>query len=391
MLRTLQQTGTDELYLERITNGTITRLLTITQELNPGDTLLLRVNGTTLQAWQKTGTTWTQLGTANDTTYTTSGRVGVGIRGTTGRLDDYGARTLGTPPPDTTPPSAPGALQATSTSPDTIALSWQPATDDTGVVRYRIERCEGSGCSTFTEIATSTQPGYSDTGLAPATSYSYRVRAEDAATNLGDYATASATTLPPPDNTPPAEPLPVVDGFDRPNETLSDQGRWSNGISGSDETGLRVTSNQLACSKTTTCTAWRNTALYGPDTEVWARISTLPGTGNQLRLYARLQQPGTSGFDGYMLRTLQQTGTDELYLERITNGTITRLLTITQELNPGDTLLLRVNGTTLQAWQKTGTTWTQLGTANDTTYTTSGRVGVGIRGTTGRLDDYGAR
>src|SRR6185436_19111740 len=112
---------------------------------------------------------------------------------------------------------------------------------------------------------------------------------------------------------------------------------------------------------------------------------------NQLRLYARLQQPGTSGADGYMLRTLQQTGTDEIYLERITNGTITRLLTITQELTAGDTLLLRTNGTTLQAWQKTGTTWTQLGTTTDTTYTTPGRVGIGIRGTTARLDDYGAR
>src|SRR4029078_11566819 len=104
--------------------------------------------------------------------------------------------------------------------------------------------------------------------------------------------------------------------------------------------GLTVSSNQLACSKSTTCTAWRNTTLYGPETEVWAHITTVPGNGNQLRLYARLQQPGTSGADGYMLRTLQQPGTDEIYLERITNGTITRLLTITQALTAGDTLPL---------------------------------------------------
>ena len=43
------------------------------------------------------------------------------------------------------------------------------------------------------------------------------------------------------------------------------------------ETGLYVTSNQLACSKTTTCTAWRNATQYGPDVEVWARVATLPG------------------------------------------------------------------------------------------------------------------
>ena len=390
MLRTLQQTGTDELYLERVDNGTITRLLTISQELTAGDTLLLRVNGSTVEAWRHDGTTWTRLGTAQDTTYPTAGRVGVGIRGTTGRLDDYGTRTLGTPPPDTTPPNAPGALQASSAGPDAIGLSWQAATDDTAVARYRIERCQDAGCATFSEIATTTQPGYSDTGLTPATSYSYRVRAEDTATNLGAYSNTASATTPPP-NTPPAEPLPVTDSFDRPNETLSDQGRWSNGIAGSVETGLRVATNQLSCSKTTTCTAWRNPAPVGPDTEVWSRLAALPGTGNQFRLYARVQQPGTAGFDGYMLRTLQQTGTDELYLERVDNGTITRLLTISQELTAGDTLLLRVNGSTVEAWRHDGTTWTRLGTAQDTTYPTAGRVGVGIRGTTGRLDDYGTR
>ena len=66
----------------------------------------------------------------------------------------------------------------------------------------------------------------------------------------------------------------------------------------------------------TTCTAWRNNAQYGPDVEVWARITTLPGTNNAVRLYARLQQAGTAGFDGYMLRTNQLAGTDEVFLER---------------------------------------------------------------------------
>ena len=55
---------------------------------------------------------------------------------------------------------------------------------------------------------------------------------------------------------------------------------------------------------------------------MWAKITTLPGTNNGLRLYARLQQPGTAGFDGYMLRTNQLAGTDQVYIEREDNGAI---------------------------------------------------------------------
>ena len=87
--------------------------------------------------------------------------------------------------------------------------------------------------------------------------------------NQGPYSNvASATT--PAVFVLPVEPLPTVDNFNRGNENpLSDTGRWSNGISGPDVTGLHVTSNALACTRTTTCGSWRNAAQYGPDVEVW--------------------------------------------------------------------------------------------------------------------------
>ena len=250
-------------------------------------------------------------------------------------------------PPDTTPPNAPGNLQAAAGGTKRIDLTWVAATDDGGDVSYRVERCQGGGCADFTEIGTTTETTYSDTGLVAATSYSYRVRAEDPATNLGPYSSvATATTQPVAPDTPPVEPLPVVDSFDRPNESpLSDAGRWANLASGA-ATTLAVNNNQLACTLSTTCSAWRNPTTYGPDTEVWARITTLPGTTNQLRLYARLQQPSGANWDGYMLRTNQLAGPDELYLERIDNGNVVSLLTMSQELAAGDTLLLRVKGTT---------------------------------------------
>ena len=76
-----------------------------------------------------------------------------------------------------------------------MTVSWTPSTDNVGVTAYRIERCQGSGCTAFAQIGTATTTSYSNTGLAGTTSYSYRVRATDAAGNLSAYSnTATATT-----------------------------------------------------------------------------------------------------------------------------------------------------------------------------------------------------
>jgi hypothetical protein len=64
---------------------------------------------------------------------------------------------------------------------------------------------------------------------------------------------------------------------------------------------------------------------------------------------------------------------------------------MSQELAVGDVLLLRVTGSTLEAWLRSGIVWSRLGSVVDSTYSGAGYVGVGIRGKTGRLDDFGAR
>jgi chitodextrinase len=96
---------------------------------------------------------------------------------------------------DTTPPSAPSGLTATANSSSQITLTWSAATDNVGVTGYLLERCQGASCTSFGQIATPSTTSYSDTGLSASTAYSYRVRATDAAGNLGAYSTiASATT-----------------------------------------------------------------------------------------------------------------------------------------------------------------------------------------------------
>ena len=100
-------------------------------------------------------------------------------------------------PPDTENPSAPGTLTAIAISGAQIDVSWGPATDNVGVTGYRLERCQGVGCSIFTKFGTLiTGTTFSDTSLLPGTSYSYIVRAQDAAGNLGLYSNVgTATTL----------------------------------------------------------------------------------------------------------------------------------------------------------------------------------------------------
>ena len=108
---------------------------------------------------------------------------------------DMNAPIGGGGPPDTQAPTSPSNLTATPVSQSQINLSWTGSTDNVGVTGYRLERCQGASCSNFVEIATPSGTSHPDTGLSPATTYRYRVRAADAAGNLSGYSNiASATT-----------------------------------------------------------------------------------------------------------------------------------------------------------------------------------------------------
>lgn len=106
----------------------------------------------------------------------------------------------GTPTPDTTAPSVPTGVVATATSGTTVAVSWVASTDNVGVKDYVVYR-DG------TEVGRATSLTYLDSGLTPSTSYSYTVKATDAAGNTSAASTAaSATTPAPADTTPPTAP-----------------------------------------------------------------------------------------------------------------------------------------------------------------------------------------
>ena len=98
--------------------------------------------------------------------------------------------------PDTQPPTVPTGLSASAVSASQINLAWTASTDNVGVTGYRVERCQGAACSNFVQVATPTGPSFNNTGLAASTSYSYRVRAADAAGNLSGYSSVQSATTP---------------------------------------------------------------------------------------------------------------------------------------------------------------------------------------------------
>ncbi len=92
------------------------------------------------------------------------------------------------------PPTAPTNLVATVASSSQINLTWTASTDNVGVTGYKVERCQSASCSNFTQIGTTANTSFNDTGLTGSTSYSYRVRATDAASNLSGYSGVQSGT-----------------------------------------------------------------------------------------------------------------------------------------------------------------------------------------------------
>jgi hypothetical protein len=185
-------------------------------------TLTLYRNGNAVLSWTS----------SSDPEVRTGGSPGIGIYSPSGQgltLDNWEGGDL---VPDTQAPSAPGDLVATALSVSWVNLSWTASTDNDGVVGYKVER-QDPGSTSFVQVGTSTGTSYNDTGLAAGSSYSYRVRAMDAAGNLSEYSgVASATT-----QTGGA----LIDNFNRANGPLGVN--WTKPIAS--ENNLVIVNNQV--------------------------------------------------------------------------------------------------------------------------------------------------
>ncbi|GGT02081.1 glycosyl hydrolase family 18 protein [Nonomuraea spiralis] len=134
-----------------------------------------------------TGTTYSDTGLTANTAYSYTVRARDAAGNRSANSNQITATTTGGGD-DKTPPSVPGNLRSTGVSNSTVSLTWDASTDNVAVTGYEIYR--GGNL-----VTTVTGTSHTDTGLSANTSYTYTVRARDAAGNRSaDSNQITATT-----------------------------------------------------------------------------------------------------------------------------------------------------------------------------------------------------
>ena len=180
---------------------------------------------------------------------------------------DCAALKGGLPSPDFMPPSTPaGLVGQVVASPLSVVLHWDPVSDPSGPVSYRVYRNNAL-------LATVSSTDWTDSSVGAGQSYTYAVRAIDAAANLGDATSVPVTV----DVSPPAAPA-----------SLSAQ--WLGGPSrveltwpaATDDLGVAAyeVSRDGTTLGTTTSTAFTDNAI-APSTTYSYSVVAIDGGGNR--------------------------------------------------------------------------------------------------------------
>ncbi|RUT47485.1 alpha amylase [Paenibacillus anaericanus] len=135
-----------------------------------------------------TSTTFTDTGLVAGTTYSYT----VKAKDAAQNASAFSTAATFTPPvviPETEPPTIPGNVTAVLNGTTSAIVSWSASTDNVGVTGYDVYR-DGVKVSTVTSTT------FTDTGLLAGTTYSYTVKAKDAAQNVSGFSTAATVTTP---------------------------------------------------------------------------------------------------------------------------------------------------------------------------------------------------
>ncbi|WP_086666105.1 glycoside hydrolase family 9 protein [Lentzea kentuckyensis] len=169
-------------------------------------------------------------------------------------------------------PTVPTALAASAVTATGATLTWSASTDDVGVAGYEVLRdgiVAGSTATTTHQV----------TGLTANTSYSFSVRAKDAAGNVSAPSTALAvrTTPASDDQEPPSAPTGLVaSDVDSSSLTLG----WTASTDNVAVTGYDVLRGDGSLLATTTGTSHRIAALT-PDTSYTFSVRARDAAGNR--------------------------------------------------------------------------------------------------------------
>ena len=283
----------------------------------------------------------------------------------------------GSPPADTTPPSAPSTPTLSVSGGGQINSSWTNGTDANGVVGTNILRCTGAACSPInilTVVNNGTTVSYADTGLVAGTTYGYRLSNFDAAGNQSAfsavaYATTEATF----------RTQTISDFFNRADSTELGAS-WDAGYTSffGATTNLAIVNNQLRVATLAADSLETNNTAVANDQ--WAQITFISLTAADANIKApgimlRANAPGD--LTGYGFRVWVYNGSPHTRIERwdalvahvvLADESATTWLT-------GDKLRGEAEGPTLRLYQVRGATETLILSATDATYG-SGRTGI---------------
>ena len=206
---------------------------------------------------------------------------------------------------DTVAPGAPTSFVAGATSPFSVALSWNAATDNLAVAGYEVYR-DGSLLATLGPVT-----AYTDTTVLGSSTHTYAIRAYDVARNVSAFTPAIQVTT-------PAVPVPVfADGFES-----GDLSAWTS-TSGLAVQGATVHGGTYAAEAATTAgAAYAKKTLPATYSDAYARVwfdvKSQVDQVNLLRLrdangasigYLYLTQGGVLGFHNDATATNTLSGT----------------------------------------------------------------------------------
>jgi hypothetical protein len=95
---------------------------------------------------------------------------------------------------DTQAPSVPGQPAASNVTSSSVNLTWAASTDNVGVTGYDVLRSTGGGAATV--VGTTSGTSFAATGLSGNTTYTFSVRARDAAGNTSAASAGRTVTTP---------------------------------------------------------------------------------------------------------------------------------------------------------------------------------------------------
>lgn len=331
-------------------------------------------------------TSYTDTGLSPSTAYTYTVRA---VDASSNVSPDSAALAVTTQPPaDTTPPSAPTNLAASSVTSSSVVLGWTAATDDRGVTGYRIYR-DG------TQVGTSTTTAFTDATVLSSTTYAYAVRAQDAAGNLGPASTSLSVTTP-----PSVGPL-YSDSF-----TAADGSPWASAWTTSVSNGaVDIRSNTGRLTDADAPSSYSRAILSGlaprADSGVTYSYQWTPASGHYVSMYLRASGGWKDGFKPKNGYGIEVTKGATVTMYKVVNGTATRMA----QVYPGQVVTtakqwarLEVVGSTIRfkTWldgKPEPAAWTY--SVTDTSVTSPGQLytslarssGTGYGGSTVSIDD----